>query len=261
MTLIRIPIVVVWTAVLASQAFSFSPAAPCDIRATSIVSTTELSSLIQGEEKGAESLNENEGGVGLAKRTAVKISGVSQKGKGSEARELLRYDRMQGLDGAVVESVMEKAECALVCSGTGKELYRDPGSSNRVEDKVIALAPIEAAKDALASMASAFTIGEDNPKSVVVNFLGGDELIIGEVLEACDLLVEELDFPAKTKVKFHSISFDEIPADVCSVTVVASGGKAAGMEGVDQSVAKGELYARDGKWFTVAEGDITTASN
>ena len=122
------------------------------------------------------------------------------------------------------------------------------------------LAPIEAAKAALSSMASAVTIGEDT-KSVVVNFLGGEELIIGEVVEACNLLVDGLDFPAKTKVTFNSMSFTDIPGDSCSVAVVASGGKAGGLDGVDESVAKGELYVSDGKWFTVAEGDITTVTN
>eukprot|EP00579_Thalassiosira_antarctica_P007686 CAMPEP_0201883668 /NCGR_PEP_ID=MMETSP0902-20130614/16170_1 /ASSEMBLY_ACC=CAM_ASM_000551 /TAXON_ID=420261 /ORGANISM="Thalassiosira antarctica, Strain CCMP982" /LENGTH=173 /DNA_ID=CAMNT_0048412517 /DNA_START=278 /DNA_END=799 /DNA_ORIENTATION=- len=172
---------------------------------------------------------------------------------------MIRYEKMQELDMAVAKSIMEKAECQLLCSGAGKELYQDPGTSDQWDGKVIALAPIEAAKSALSSMASAVMIGED-AKSVVINFLGGDDIIIGEVLEACDLLVDELDFPAKTKVTFNSISFEEIPMDACTVTVVASGGKAGGLEGVDESVARGELYVHDGKWFTVAEGDITTAS-
>ena len=250
---------------LAFQASAFSPNAPCNTRkspsASGIVSgSTELFSLIKGEAQGAEPFDENEGGVGLAKRSAIKISGVSNKGKGTDAQELLRYEKIQELDDATAKSIMEKAECTLLCSGTGKEMYQDPGSSYRYEDKVIKLAPIEAAQNALSSMASAVTIGEDT-KSVAINFLGGDELIIGEVMQACDILVDGLDFPAKPKVQFNSLSYNDIPADTCSVAVVASGGKTGGLDGVDASVAKGELYVSGGKWFTVTEGDITTAAN
>jgi len=256
MALIWIPVVAI---VLALRASSFSPNMPCSsIRtaAPNIGGSTKLFSLIKGEAFGAEPFDENEGGVGLAKRAAIKIAGVANKGKGNGAQELVRYGKMQELDEAAVKSIMEKAECQILCSGTGKETYHDPGSSYRLEERVINLAPIEAAQNALSSIASTVTIGEDT-KSVVINFLGGDELIIGEVLQACDLLVDGLDFPTKTKVVFNSVGFSAIPEDVCSVVVVASGGKAGGLEGVDESIARGELYANDGKWFTVAEGDIT----
>lgn len=257
MAIIRLPIVASAAIALASQASSFTPVTPS---CNNIRSSTKLFDIIKGEAVDAETPDENAGGVGLAKRSAVKIVGVSAKGKGTDAQELVRYDKMSEVEMSAVTSIMEKADCQLLCSGAGKELYQDPGSSTNYDAKVIKLAPIEAAKDALSSMASAVTIGEDT-KSVVMNFLGGDDLIIGEVLEACDILVDGFDFPAKTKVKFNSISFTEVPADVCSVTVVASAGKTGGLEGVDESVARGELYGLNGKWFTVTEGDITTATN
>jgi len=217
--------------------------------------------IIKGEAFGSEPFDENEGGVGLAKRSAIKVIGVSSKGKGSEPRELVRYDKLTLLDIAVAKSMMEKANCQLLCFGTGKETYQDPGKSYRVEEKVVRLAPVEAAKNALSSMvssSSAVSIGDEGG-SVVINFLGGDELIIGEVLEACDLLVGALELPsAKTKATFNSISFTDIPSNVCYVTVIALGGKVGGLDDVDQSVARGELYIQDGKWFTVAEGDIIT---
>lgn len=247
-------IVVSTAIVFASQASSFTPSTPCNIR-----SPTKLFDFMKGEAVDAGTFDANSGGVGLAKRSAIKIVGVSKKGKGTDPQELVRYERLQELDMSVAQAIMEKADCQLLCSGTGKELYQDPGSSNRYGDKVVKLAPIEAATVALASMASAVTIGEDT-KSVVVNFLGGDDLIIEEVLAACDMLVEGFDFPDKTKFKFNSLCFTDIPADVCSVSVVASGGKTGGLDGVDESVARGELYVLDGKWFTVAEGDISTAT-
>jgi hypothetical protein len=243
---------------LACRAMSFSPSIPYNnyFMGQTCNGDTNLR-LIKGEAYGSEPFDENEGGVGLAKRSAIKVIGISSKAKGSDAQELIRYDKPQELDISVARSTMAKANCQLLCFGTGKETYQDPGKSYRVEEKVIRLAPVEAAKNALSSMALSSSIGGG---SVVINFLGGDELIIGEVLEACDLLVDGLQLPTtETKVKFNSISFTGIPSNVCYVTVIASEGKTGGLTGVDRSVARGEIYIQDEKWFSVAEEDIITA--
>lgn len=211
--------------------------------------------LIRGEDVDAEPLGEDEGGVGLALRTAVKISGKCQKEQ-CDAQELLRYEKMQEVEMSVAQSIMDKSGCTLLCSGMGKELFQDPGSSTRYEDKVVKLAPIEAAKAALASAAAV----PSDAKYVVMNAAGGDDLIIGEVLEACSMLANELGLQdSKVKVTFNSISFNTFAEETCSITVVACGGNAAGLEGVDESIAKGELYVYDGKWYTVTDGDISTA--
>lgn len=279
MLVVRIAAVIV---ALACRASSFSPATtsnnhPIHLSLPS-TSSSRLFSLIKGEAYGSEPFDENEGGVGLAKRCAVKIVGGSGGGgkKGSttsgvggniEAQELYRYETLTPLDQiAISKSIAEGkyGDIQLLCSGMGKELYVDPGSSYRVEDKVIKLAPIEAVKNALSSKTSTDT---DSKSSIMVfNFLGGDELIIGEVLMACDMLVDGLNLPATMKVKFNSISYADVPSDECHVTVVSVGGSDLGVGGtpsseeadVDQSVAKGELYDRDGKWFTVARRDMMT---
>lgn len=254
-------------------------------------STTTAINLIKGEAYGSEPFDENEGGVGLAKRSAVKISGVTtyssdggSSSGSSEARELVRYSKLHELDDVTaIKSMLEKMNCQLLYTGKGIELYQDPGKSYRIEEKVIQLAPIMAVKDALlassSSTASSSTSismsggdaddddGYDD--ELVINFLGGDELIIGEVMEACNLLVNELDesilrrnTKKKKIVKFNSISYTQIPSDVCYVTVIAvSGGgrcrSGDGLDGggVDESIAKGEIYIQDGKWWTVFEED------
>ena len=255
-------------------------------------STTTAVNLIKGEAYGSEPFDENEGGVGLAKRSAVKISGVttySSDGGGSssssEARELVRYSKLHELDDVTaIKSMLEKMNCQLLYTGKGIELYQDPGKSYRIEEKVIQLAPIMAVKDALlassSSTASSSTSismsggdADDDDDGyddeLVINFLGGDELIIGEVMEACNLLVNELDesilrrnTKKKKTVKFNSISYTQIPSDVCYVTVIAVGGggrrrSGDGLDGggVDESIAKGEIYIQDGKWWTVFEED------
>ena len=264
---------------LACRASSFSPnynshsihiSSPSLLATTTATSSSRLFSLIKGEAYGSEPFDENEGGVGLAKRCAVKIVGGREGRKNGssstsiEAQELYRYERLTPLDeSAIAKSIAGGTyDIELLCSGMGKELYMDPGSSYRVEDKVIKLAPIEAAKDALSVLV---TPAASTKSSVVINFLGGDELIIGEVLMACDVLVEGLNLPSATKVKFNSISFADVPPDECYVTVVSVGGggessSISSPEGaiIDESVKKGELYIRDGKWFTVTRRDMIT---
>ena len=274
---------------MACRTSAFSPIASAHnhqihLSLQSTSSSSRLFSLIKGEAYGSEPFDENEGGVGLAKRCAVKVIGGGGGGgmKGStnasgdggnilEAQELYRYERLTPLDKtAIARSISEGkyGDIQLLCSGTGKEMYVDPGSSYRVEEKVIKLAPIEAVRNALSSIASTWstpTTIDSKSSMMVFNFLGGEELIIGEVLVACDMLVEGMNLPASMKLKFNSISYADVPSDVCHVTLVTVSGSASGGESssssseeidIAQSVAKGELYDCDGKWFTVARRDM-----
>merc|ERR1719253_1648534 len=96
MAFIRISVAATAAIVLASQASSFAPNAPNNnIRSTS---SSKLFSLIKGEAFDSTPFDINNGGVGLAKRSAIKISGVSKKGKKSEAQELIRYEGLKELD-------------------------------------------------------------------------------------------------------------------------------------------------------------------
>ncbi len=253
----KLSIVAATTVALAASSvssFSVVTNSPTHITTTLSRASSSALNLIKGEAVDAETFDENEGGVGLALRSAIKISGKCQKEQ-CDAQELLRYEKMQEVETSVAQSIMDKSGCSVLCSGMGKELYQDPGSSIRYEDKLVKLAPIEAAKAALENVSAA----SDAAKYVSLNFAGGDDLIIGEVLEACGMLMNGLNLEGKFKISFNSISFNQFADETCSVTVVASGGNTGGLEGVDESIARGELYAYDGKWFTVAEGDITTA--
>jgi hypothetical protein len=253
--------------------------------------TTSSLNLIKGEAYGSEPFDENEGGVGLAKRSAIKISGVVTPGDSSssssansncEAQDLVRYSKLHELNNDATTAIKSKTmNCQLLYTGKGIELYQDPGKSYRIEEKVIQLAPTMAVRDALASSTSTISMsgGDDTNNDndydeLVINFLGGDELIIGEVMEACNLLVNELlddssilrkntTKKKQTNVKFNSISYTQIPSDVCYVTVIAVGrdGRKSGDGldgGVDESIAKGEIYIQDEKWWTVTEQDIVT---
>jgi hypothetical protein len=255
MAFLRTSLLVSASLSIAAPAVAFLPGPQTPVR---YANPSQLN-VILGEDLDSVGIDENLGGVGLAKRCAIKISGTAKKGGNADAvlnlNDLVRYEKMVSLSEEEVITAMEKFGCKLICNGFGKELYYFPDDSARVEDRVIKLAPDEAAKDALAKAAS---VGD--AKFVVVNFLGGDDLIYGEVKNACDLIVQELNIPDKAKISFNSVSFTDFEDGTCSVTVMTSDGQSGSDEGVDAAIAKGEAYAYGGKWYTVTKEDITTAT-
>ena len=92
-------------------------------------------------------------------------------------------------------------------------------------------------------------------KSVVVNFLGGNDLIMDEVADAATALVRNMGDGAPSKMKFNAVSHKDIADGTASVTVMAAGGGAA--EGaIGKAVANGEAYFYQGKWYAVLDEDI-----
>merc|ERR1711935_1081585 len=97
-------------------------------------------------------------------------------------------------------------------------------------------------------------------ESLVFNFLGGDDLMMGEVLDAAKEMVLMMDVAAKAKISFNSLCHGSIPSGTCAVIVVSRGdGDYEGSGGVEKSIASGEVYLRDGSWMTVQESEINTA--
>jgi hypothetical protein len=254
MAYLRIPLLLSTSLTLITTTTSFSPS-PNLLHPTR---QFHLHAVIEGDAIEEEALDEDAGFVGLTKRCAIKIKGTTKKGGEADCdffKDLTRYEKMVSLSESEVQSATKKFSCNIVGNGMGKELYYFPDDSVRVEDKVIKLAPTEAAKDLLSKAGS---VGD--AKYIILNFLGGDDLILGEVMDAADFLVKELDVPEKAKITFNSVSYKDFEMGTCSVTVVAVGGQSGGEGGFEESLAKGEVYAYDGKWYTVSIDDITTAT-
>ena len=100
-----------------------------------------------------------------------------------------------------------------MATGQGKEWYKDPGES---VESIVLLTPFEAVKDAVNSATSAI-----EEQTIVFNFLGGDDLIIGQVLDATNEAVVNIDIATKADVFFNSMSDSSIPADICTVLVIS----------------------------------------
>lgn len=221
-------------------------------------SSSRLYELIRGEAPDGEEIDFGRGGVQLAQESAIKIVGdIRHKPGNAESRpsNLIRYTGLQPIDN-VSEDVLQKAGIRVLASGQGVELYKDPGTTTVKE---VYYAPNEAIKDALTTAASAM-----QADTLVFNFLGGDDLMADEVLEAANELVLMLDIATKAKISFNSLCHSSIPSGTCTVTVVEvlSGGEDNGgsiQSGVEKAIASGEVYLRDGVWYTVVEDDINTA--
>mmetsp|Transcript_37172 Transcript_37172/g.54372 ORF Transcript_37172/g.54372 Transcript_37172/m.54372 type:complete len:258 (-) Transcript_37172:41-814(-) len=223
--------------------------------------TTALKDIIKGEEVGGSDFDEGQGGVRLAMESAIKITGTLEKSSSSPPKILdianpTRYTKMTEFNMDDIKATMESSGVTLICTGTGKEMYKDPGSAIEAE---ITFAPVEAARSALSSTPSASL---SNAKNVVLNFVGGDELILNEVLEGAVELIDGLDIGDGLMVNLNSLCHSSFPVDMASVTVVATKGEAASGdegEGVAGSVGGGEMYFQQGKWWTVVKEDVNSA--
>ena len=212
-------------------------------------------------EEDTESWDLSLGGVGLAMDSAIRISGaVSAPGGGdADVTRMDRYNRLAEASETDVNAAMSTAGAALVASGMGQELYKDPGLSTVRE---VTCAPADAVVKALSSTPNAAALG--GAKSIAVNFLGGNDLISDEVVDAANLLAQNMDFGAKkVKIFVNAVSYKDIPDGTASVTVMTVSGEggsdaasAAADGGLAKAIGKGEAYFYQGKWYAVLEEDL-----
>jgi hypothetical protein len=206
-----------------------------------------------------------QGGVRLAEESAIKISGkVIHKPGNAEPTisELTRYTQVQPVDEKIVLDIMKQTDATILAAGRGNELYKDPGSST---EQVIIHSPADAVRDALMGAKSAMKCD-----TIVMNFCGGEDAQVLEVLSAIKKMVLDLDVATKTNISFNSISHSIFPKGTSAVTVVAisqSDDVSSDEEpksnsrtgGIERAIQSGEIYFRDGIFYTLLEEDINPA--
>lgn len=212
--------------------------------------TNLFSAVIKGEALDKEPFDQGQGGVRLAEESAIKITGTVKHKPGKadpQLNELVRYKQVV----ETREAALTEIGAQVVATGRGQELYKDPGETTVAE---VYLAPMEAAKDALLSAASL-----KDATRVVFNFLGGNDLQLLQVTDAMQFMIKDaLDINTKAKIAFNSLSFKEFPDEQCTVTLVAFQGEEDGAKS-PSGVGAGEVYFRDGKYYTTSEADINNA--
>jgi hypothetical protein len=233
-----------------AQAFTVTPQVLALHRTSP--STSSLFDVIRASELD-NAVDEGEGGVRLAIESAIKIIGVVEHKPGSanpKPSNLLRYTQVQ----QVSEDQIKAAPIRIVCTGIGKEFYKDPGETTVKE---VTYAPLDAVRDALNAAGST-----QDAERLVINFLGGDDLQMSEVLQAAEELVLDLDVKTSAKLSFNSLCYKIFPEEKATLTVVALTGGEDGetpLRGVAKSLAAGELYFHDGMYYSVTEEDKTNA--
>ena len=211
-------------------------------------------SVILGEDENAAPFDAGAGGVRLAETSVIKVSGEVRHKPGSATPKpttLLRYTKLQ--------EIPELGDhIKIVCTGRGTEHFVDPGTGTTKE---VTLAPLDAVRDAtLNELGTAQDV--DN---LVINFLGGDDVMIMEVMQAVEQLVLNLDVKTRTNISFHSLCHTSLPMGQTTLTVVgimnnSSEEEQDTLRGVEASVANGEVYFRDGSYFTVVKEDMDAAA-
>jgi hypothetical protein len=202
--------------------------------------------------------DEGAGGVQLATASIIKLIGTVKHGPGkAEAiiNDLVRYTKLKKVE---LDKNNSNLVGTILCTGTGKELYKDPGTST---DATIVLASNDAVKNALGSAKSAMT-----STALVINLMGSSDSQVLEILESIRKLVLSLDVPTKTKISFNSISTSDMQPLTSTVTVVSfdetstsSTTSSSGQTSIDKAIASGELYFNQGSYYTLLEDDINTA--
>jgi hypothetical protein len=235
-------------------------------------STTNLlgqleTGVIKGIEQEEEVIDFEKGGVRLALQQVVVLNGVINHKPGSadpEFIDLTRYTQLKELGLDQVQTLLATAGAAVICTGKGAEVYSDPGKTT---EKFVQYAPDDAIKNAMAAAGPAMDYD-----TIRINVCGGDDLDVMQVVEACQTFVMGSDIKTGTKVYFHSMSYKDLAATEAWVTVIgikrdesasASASASSGevdeaLTGAAKTVAKGQVYWTDGRYWSVAAEDINT---
>ena len=206
-----------------------------------------------------------QGGVRLAQESVIKITGsVAHKPGSAEPKitNLLRYKQVQTVENdQIVVNTLQQIGGTIIAAGRGAELYKDPGTAT---EQVILYAPIEAVKDSLIGAKSAMQC-----TNLIINFCSGDDTQVLEVLSAIKRMVLDLDIATKTKISFNSISHSSFPMGTSAVTIISvpetvesekdNESNDQDDDKIMQAIASGEIYFRDGIFYTLLEQDINTA--
>lgn len=205
------------------------------ILSTSSFRTTTTPSAYIESNSVDEEIDPKGAGLGLAIDNAILISGSVDKMGTAIAKEMSHYTK-------VIKADVSSLGGKVICKGDGQEIYQDPGLST---EKIIALAPITAVDNALDSVA----LNEENGEKgkLFVNFAGGDDLMVHEVLGGVQKMVSALGFSAK--VEFRSLCEPSFPMEKCGVVAVV----------VDDS-SDGQIFYNEGTWYTILEDDIISST-
>ena len=216
---------------------------------TTVLWSSLETGVIRGIQQDEEIIDFQQGGVRLALEQVVVVDATIHPDTEPELLGLQRYTTWK-------EVPQDMLMGTVVATGRGLELYADPGTTTI---KSVQYAPHEAMKDAMTSAGSAIDFD-----TIHINFCGGDDLQVIEVLEACQTFVMNGNVNPKANVFLHSLSCKELTMGEATVTIIgmkdqASNNEAiAALTGAAKTVSQGQVYWANGKYWTVDEENINT---
>lgn len=169
-------------------------------------------------------LEDSQGGVGLANRSTILINGVVSGDEGISPNDLIRYKQVRKVD--------SMGSVSVVCSGYHAA---DPETEFN--------AATTAANNAL-SGAPNFSVSQ--AEALCINVCGGEDLSVGDSLNAINTLVEGLDVSSSAKIVFNSISDATFAVSSASIAVCI---------GEDYKV-----FQHDGNYYELSDDDIDTSA-
>ena len=241
------------------------------LQASTTPSTTSSSNsrVIRSEDDDFD-FDEGAGGVRLAEESVLALQGTVRHKPGQaepQLSELRRYTKLTEVDMDRLTQSSSSSSFRILGTGIGAEVYADPGETSVAS---VTLAPADAVRDCLMGVASALDWDR-----VCLNFAGGADAQVLEVLAAVREMVLDLDVKTKCEITFHSVSHDSIPSGKSFLTVVGLAAAASsiseegqatslGIDGdsgsVKDALAKGEVYFCNGKYWTVTEENRNMAT-
>jgi len=247
-------------------AFQIHPPVSVTTSSRSTTSTTQLFSssfqtgVIKGIEESEFIIDFQQGGVRFALENVVVLEGRITHKPGSAEPDLTNlehYSKLTQVPEAMVQETLTKVGGTVICTGKGLEIYADPGATTT---KSVQYSPDDAIKNAMAAAGPAMDYDK-----IIINFCGGDDLVVMEVLEACQHFVLSSDINTKAKVSVHSMSYKEFPEQEATVIVIgmkegATMTEEDALSGAEKVVAQGHVYWHDGRYWTVTGEDIIVDS-
>jgi len=162
-------------------------------------------------------LEAGEGGVSFAEESAIRCSGLVEKNENNEANAecllLDHFKQVRSTDGKLPPNVN------IIATGVGVDNFEKIGSGSYsftdfATAQEIEYAPIEAGRAVARSL--------DKDKSydrLVVNILGGDDLVLSKAMNATEIIARELS--NVNEIVFNSLSFKDFSDESVSIVCVA----------------------------------------
>eukprot|EP00549_Striatella_unipunctata_P012400 CAMPEP_0118697846 /NCGR_PEP_ID=MMETSP0800-20121206/14799_1 /TAXON_ID=210618 ORGANISM="Striatella unipunctata, Strain CCMP2910" /NCGR_SAMPLE_ID=MMETSP0800 /ASSEMBLY_ACC=CAM_ASM_000638 /LENGTH=228 /DNA_ID=CAMNT_0006597455 /DNA_START=182 /DNA_END=868 /DNA_ORIENTATION=+ len=182
---------------------------------------------------------------------------VDANGKiSSSADGLTKYVNVTELDTCVLEENGVEVLAAATGKGYFERLQKDRNDTRYVPSPEVAIK---------AALTDLDLTGKLVPSlhGIWISFLGGMDMIVGECMDASELVtsafgIEKDEFPNFENVTFHSLAYKEFPMKQATVVIsLITKPPSKDLEGVARAVTEGKVFMdANGTYYTIPDETI-----